>query len=125
MLAVSSFGRSSSSRMWTPAAPHSAARSIRAAGSGTGTAPMMAALTPGAKVRVSVPLKVWHVAKFKEGLELQGMEGTVLANVAEWKGKVLSASLPWKVQFEAADPAGSSKPVKVIAHLAQEELEVA
>lgn len=31
--------------------------------------------------------------------------------------QVLSANTPWKVQFEAADPAGGAKPVKVIAHL--------
>ena len=69
----------------------------------------------GAKVRVKSPIKVYHVGKFKEGLDLQGMEGVVQADVRQHKGQELSATLPWKVQFEAKD--GDGKPVKVIAHL--------
>lgn len=60
-----------------------------------------------------------HVGKFKEGLQLQGREGVVQKNEAQynWKGQdmALSANLPWKVQFSVDGPEG--KPVKVIAHL--------
>ena len=69
----------------------------------------------GAKVRVKSSLKVYHVGKFKEGLELQGMEGVVKGDARQHKGMELSATLPWKIQFEAK--AEDGKPVKVIAHL--------
>lgn len=70
---------------------------------------------PGAKVRVASPVKVYHVGKFKDGLDLQGMEGVVQADARQYNGMQLSATLPWKVQFEAPGPDG--KAVKVIAHL--------
>ena len=60
---------------------------------------------------------IYHVGKFKTGLDLQGMEGVVQADVRNFKGMELSATMPWKVQFEAPAPDGSDKPVKVIAHL--------
>lgn len=66
-------------------------------------------------MRVTAPVKVYHVGKFKAGLDLQGMEGVVQADVRQYKGLELSATLPWKVQFEAQDADG--KAVKVIAHL--------
>jgi hypothetical protein len=69
----------------------------------------------GTKVRVTSPVKVYHVGKFKEGLELQGMEGVVQADARKGDGIELSATLPWKVQFAAPGPDG--KDVKVIAHL--------
>ena len=69
----------------------------------------------GAKVRVTSPIKVYHVGKFKEGLDLQGMEGVVQGDARKGNGIELSATLPWKVQFAAKGPDG--KDVKVIAHL--------
>ena len=69
----------------------------------------------GAKVRVTTPIKVFHVGKFKEGLELQGMEGVVQGDARKGDGIELSATLPWKVQFLPKGPDG--KEVKVIAHL--------
>jgi hypothetical protein len=77
--------------------------------------PVSAALTEGQKVKVKSPVKVYHVGKFKGGLELQGMEGTVVADVRDYQGIRLSANLPIKVQFGPAGPDG--KPVKVLAHL--------
>jgi len=70
----------------------------------------------GTKVRVTSPVKVYHVGKFKQGLELQGMEGIVQADARKGDGIELSATLPWKVQFAAPAPDGG-KDVKVIAHL--------
>jgi hypothetical protein len=70
----------------------------------------------GTRVKVSAPVKIFHVGKFKEGLDLQGLEGVVQADARQFKGMELSATLPWKVQFEVAAPDGG-KPVKVIAHL--------
>lgn len=81
-----------------------------------------AELQPGARVRVASPIRVYHVGKFgKEGLDLQGREGVVQGNVAEWKGQTLSANTPWKTLFMVKGPDGND--VKVIAHLAEDELE--
>ena len=74
---------------------------------------------PGAKVRVASAVKVYHVGKFKDGLDLQGMEGIVQSDAREYNGMQLSATLPWKVQFEAPGPDG--KAVKVIAHLVSQQ----
>lgn len=76
---------------------------------------MRCEIKEGAKVRVTAPIEVYHVGKFKDGLKLQGLEGTVVQNVTQYNGIELSANLPWKVQFEV--PAGDGKPVKVLAHL--------
>lgn len=73
-----------------------------------------AELQPGSKVRVVKPVTVF-AGKFKDGLNLEGMEGEAVENVALFKGEVLSANLPWKVRFDPAGPDG--KPVKVIVHL--------
>ena len=67
----------------------------------------------GAKVRVKDSVMIYHVGKFKTGLDLQGMEGVVQADVRNFKGMELSATMPWKVQFEAPAPDGSDKPVCV------------
>eukprot|EP01018_Ginkgo_biloba_P024249 Gb_35562 [translate_table: standard] len=52
----------------------------------------------GAKVKVRGPLKVYHVPKTPE-LDLGGLEGEVKDYVGIWKGKRISANLPYKVQF--------------------------
>lgn len=89
-------------------------RHVQARVAGNGASPVCQ-LKEGVRVRVTAPVKVFHVGKFKSGLDLQGMEGVVQADVSQYKGLTLSANLPWKVQFQAPGPEG--KPVKVIAHL--------
>ena len=57
------------------------------------------ALNAGAKVRVSKSIQVFHVGKFKDGLNLEGRIGTIVQNVSVYEGKELSATLPYKVEF--------------------------
>lgn len=74
----------------------------------------------GAKVKVKVPLKVYHVARVPE-LDLIGMEGVIKQYAGIWKGKPISANLPYKVEFlKEIEGRG---PVKFFAHLKEEELE--
>ncbi|XP_008806674.1 ferredoxin-thioredoxin reductase, variable chain-like [Phoenix dactylifera] len=75
----------------------------------------------GRRVRVKVPLKVYHVLKAPE-LDLEGMEGEIKQYVALWKGKRISANLPFKVEFHVAVE-GQPKPVKFFAHLKEDEFE--
>lgn len=74
-----------------------------------------AELQCGAKVKVVAPITVYHVGKFKGGLNLEGKEGVVVQNVSDYQGQTLSANLPWKVEFQVPGPEG--KNVKVLAHL--------
>ncbi|KAE8668287.1 Ferredoxin-thioredoxin reductase, variable chain [Hibiscus syriacus] len=74
----------------------------------------------GAKVRVKVPLKVYHVNRVPE-LDLNGMEGVIKQFVVVWKGKRISANLPYKVEF-VSEIEGRG-PVKFVAHLKEDELE--
>ncbi|KFK25209.1 hypothetical protein AALP_AA8G081300 [Arabis alpina] len=74
----------------------------------------------GARVRVTVPLKVYHVVREPE-VELMGMEGLIKDYVAIWKGKRISANLPYKVQFvKEIEGRGD---VKFFAHLKDDEFE--
>ncbi|XVF44632.1 hypothetical protein PTKIN_Ptkin02bG0139400 [Pterospermum kingtungense] len=74
----------------------------------------------GARVRVKVPLKVYHVPRVPE-LDLTGFEGVIKQYVGLWKGKRISANLPYKVEFlKEIEGRG---PVKFFAHLKEEELE--
>ncbi|XVE66426.1 hypothetical protein DITRI_Ditri08aG0079400 [Diplodiscus trichospermus] len=74
----------------------------------------------GARVRVKVPLKVYHVPRVPE-LDLAGMEGVIKLFVGLWKGKRISANLPYKVEFlKEIEGRG---PVKFFAHLKEDELE--
>ncbi|XP_058090201.1 ferredoxin-thioredoxin reductase subunit A1, chloroplastic-like [Magnolia sinica] len=75
----------------------------------------------GAKVRVKVPLKVYHVPKVPE-IDLFNMEGTMKQYVALWKGKRISANLPFKVEF-ITSVEGRDEPVKFAAHLKEDEFE--
>ena len=72
-------------------------------------------LAIGAKVRVAAPVKIFHAGKFKGGLELQGLEGTIVEDSKNHKGYETSSTLRWKVQFAPEAPDG--KPAKVLAHL--------
>ncbi|KAJ1694133.1 hypothetical protein LUZ63_010831 [Rhynchospora breviuscula] len=75
----------------------------------------------GSKVRVKVPLIVFHVAKSPE-LDLNGMIGVVKQYVGVWKGKRITPNLPFKVEF-LIPVEGQSKPVKFFAHLREGEFE--
>ncbi|OVA10757.1 Lipoyl synthase [Macleaya cordata] len=74
----------------------------------------------GARVRVKIPLKVYHVPKVPE-VDLTGMEGKVKQYVGLWKGKHISANLPFKIEF-VKDIEGRG-PVKFVAHLKEDEFE--
>lgn len=81
-----------------------------------------AARKVGKRVRVTAPVRVHHVAK-APGLELRGMEGVVKQYVGVWKGKRVTANLPFKVEFELKLD-GQDKPVRFLAHLREEEFEI-
>ncbi|XWS39640.1 hypothetical protein CRYUN_Cryun18bG0072300 [Craigia yunnanensis] len=74
----------------------------------------------GARVMVKVPLKVYHVPRVPE-LDLTGMEGVIKQYVGLWKGKRISANLPYKVEF--IEEIEGRRPVKFFAHLKEDELE--
>ena len=76
----------------------------------------------GAKVRVKVPLKVYHIPKVPE-VELNGKEGKIKENVAVWKGKSISANFPYKIEFLEKLEGRGDKPVKFFAHLKEDEFE--
>ena len=71
----------------------------------------------GDKVKVCQSAIVFHVPKTPE-LDLQNMEGEVVDVLYEYKGKPISANLPYKVKFEKGE-----KPFS--AHLREDELEPA
>lgn len=74
----------------------------------------------GSTVRVTAPLKVYHVNRVPE-VDLEGMEGKLKDYVAVWKGKRISANLPYKVEFfKEIEGRG---PVKFVAHLKEDEFE--
>ncbi|CAL9229639.1 unnamed protein product [Arabidopsis halleri] len=75
----------------------------------------------GARVRVTVPLKVYHVVRVPE-VELMGMEGFIKDYVVLWKGKKISANLPFKVQF--VKEIEGRGPVKFFTHLKEDEFEL-
>jgi hypothetical protein len=68
------------------------------------------------KVKVTNPIKVYHAPKHQEGIDLNGMEGTVVKDVTQYKGKVLSANFPVEVEFILSAEPGV-KPVKFKVHL--------
>ncbi|KAM0050406.1 putative ferredoxin:thioredoxin reductase [Helianthus debilis subsp. tardiflorus] len=76
----------------------------------------------GARVRVTVPLKVYHVPKVSE-VELNGKEGKVKENVAIWRGKSISANLPYKIEFFEKLEGRGDAPVKFVAHLKEDEFD--
>lgn len=74
----------------------------------------------GCRVRVKVPLKVFHVPRVPE-VDLTGMEGTLKQYVGLWKGKRISANFPYKVEF--LTQIEGRGPVKFFAHLKEDEFE--
>ncbi|XP_074582593.1 ferredoxin-thioredoxin reductase, variable chain-like [Curcuma longa] len=81
----------------------------------------LAAAKIGKRVRVIVPLKVYHVQKAPD-LDLNGLEGVIKQYVGVWKGKRISANLPFKVEFQI-EVEGQPRPVKFISHLKEDEFE--
>jgi hypothetical protein len=81
-----------------------------------------ASIAEGAKVKVVKPVKVYHVPKKTDGFCLEGLEGTLVANVMEYKGKTLSANLPYRIQFQLEGD--GPKPIKLFAHLVRACMDV-
>ncbi|KAL6633902.1 hypothetical protein ACP70R_026573 [Stipagrostis hirtigluma subsp. patula] len=75
----------------------------------------------GRRVRVTAPLRVHHVVKAPD-LDVQGMVGVVKQYVGVWKGKRITANLPFKVEFQI-DVEGQPKPVRFFVHLREDEFE--
>lgn len=69
---------------------------------------------------MKVPLKVHHVPRVPE-VDLSGKEGVLKHYVGVWKGKRISANLPYKVEF-FIEVEGRG-PVKFFAHLKEDEFE--
>nr|ACG45064.1 ferredoxin-thioredoxin reductase, variable chain [Zea mays] len=75
----------------------------------------------GRRVRVTAPIRVHHVIKAPD-LDVQGMEGVVKQYVGVWKGKRVTANLPFKVEVQLAVE-GQPKPVRFFVHLREDEFE--
>ncbi|KAG2490284.1 hypothetical protein HYH03_011236 [Edaphochlamys debaryana] len=81
------------------------------------------AFKEGQRVKVVVPLKVYHAPLHHDGLDLNGMEGTVTnPDATQYKGKVLSANLPVIVEFIMPN---EGKQGKFKVHLSEEEIAAA
>lgn len=76
----------------------------------------------GARVRVKVPLKVHHIPRVAE-VDITGMEGVLKQYVGVWKGKRISANLPYKIEFLTHIEGRRPDPVKFFAHLKEDEFE--
>ncbi|PIN08560.1 Ferredoxin:thioredoxin reductase [Handroanthus impetiginosus] len=77
----------------------------------------------GSRVRVKVPLKVYHAPKLPE-FKLTGRVSVLKDYVGLHQGKRISANLPYKVEFVADEVLGrDGKPVKFTAHLREDEFE--
>lgn len=72
-------------------------------------------------MRVKQSIMVYHAPKRKEGLDLEGLEGEVMAYVDDYKGKKLSSNLPVKVRFVLDNEEG--KQSKFFSHMAPDEIE--
>jgi hypothetical protein len=58
------------------------------------------AFAEGQRVKVVANVKVFHVPRSPaEGIQLEGMEGVVTKDVTQYKGKILSANLPYFIEF--------------------------
>lgn len=67
-------------------------------------------------------MKVYHVPKVAE-LDLDGREGVLKQYVVDWKGKKVSANLPFKVQFALSGVEGRQGPFNFFAHLREDEFD--
>lgn len=69
----------------------------------------------GTRIKVIESVTVFHTPRWnQEPLDLQGREGTVLDVVKFYKGKELSATHPYKTQFEIEKDGNTTK---LVAHL--------
>jgi hypothetical protein len=69
----------------------------------------------GDRVRVKESVIIYHHPEHRgEGFDIKGSEGEVLQIATVWKGKPISANLPFVVQFTK----------KFKAHLRDNELEI-
>ncbi|KAM0834585.1 hypothetical protein ACQ4PT_063500 [Festuca glaucescens] len=75
----------------------------------------------GKRVRVTAPLRVYHVVKAPD-LDIQGLEGVIKQYVGVWKGKRITANFPFKVEFQVTVET-QPKPVKLFVHLREDEFE--
>lgn len=64
----------------------------------------------GQKVKVIKSVKFYGSPKFPEGLDLAGQTGVMKVNCQDFKGKVLSANLPYRCEFNVEGN-------KILAHL--------
>ncbi|CAH8383260.1 unnamed protein product [Eruca vesicaria subsp. sativa] len=74
----------------------------------------------GCRVKVTAPLKVYHVNHVPE----VDLEGKLKDYVAVWKGKGISANLPYKVDFCKEVEGRGRGNVKFVAHLKDDEFEL-
>jgi hypothetical protein len=69
----------------------------------------------GDRVRVSQSVIIYHHPNHRNAaFDLKGQEGEIIGIASEWKGKPISANLPYVVKFEG----------KLRAHMRDTELEV-
>lgn len=86
---------------------------VRCSGNGTSSGAFVA----GQRVKVATSIKVFNAPKHPEGLDLMGMEGTVVKDVTQYKGKVLSANYPMEVEFVLTPGSEGVRPSKFKVHL--------
>ncbi|KAK9682326.1 hypothetical protein RND81_10G065300 [Saponaria officinalis] len=75
----------------------------------------------GSRVRVKAPMKMYHVPRVPEILVTPEMEGVIKHYVGFWKGKRITATYPFKVEF-SVDLEGRGT-VKFLAHLKEDEFD--
>ncbi|XP_010276155.1 PREDICTED: ferredoxin-thioredoxin reductase, variable chain-like [Nelumbo nucifera] len=100
--------------------PSSSSASVASASSAAAEEEESSLAKIGARVRVKVPLKVYHIPKVPE-FDLTGMEGELKQYVGLWKGNRISANLPFKVEFVTKIEGRGT--VKFFAHLKEDEFE--
>uniref|UniRef100_A0A0D9VIR2 Ferredoxin thioredoxin reductase alpha chain domain-containing protein n=1 Tax=Leersia perrieri TaxID=77586 RepID=A0A0D9VIR2_9ORYZ len=106
-------------RLWTPR--HVAVTSDVSSSEDVAEEEAAAAPKIGKRVRVTAPLRVYHVMKAPD-LDIEGMEGVVKQYVGVWKGKRITANFPYKVEFHLPVE-GQPKPVRFFVHLREDEFE--
>ncbi|GLI65403.1 hypothetical protein VaNZ11_008960 [Volvox africanus] len=89
---------------------------VRCSGNGASSGAFQA----GQKVKVVSSIKIYHAPKHPEGIDLNGMEGTLIKDVTHYKGKILSANFPFEVEFHLPS---EGKPAKFKAHLGEDEIQ--
>ena len=65
--------------------------------------------------QASAPLHCIPASVLQDGLDINGMEGTLVEVIEKYQGKTLSANLPYKTQFMIPKDDGSE--MKLIVHL--------